>query len=240
MSNRDGLDTEELYAINAKTGEEVARITNQNFAKTIERTKKFNDAITSADEVILLHNHPGGYPPSDGDINALLKYGTKAGVTVGHDGSIYYYTKPNEIINESDFKFAMYKYKIYNEDMNIEKALSNLSEKFGYIIKVIKEGQQMHKTYFDDHKMSDQRTLDMLNEIKDMTEEEFEEHIRQLREEEAKKKVIFYARDDKYIIDDRNNTEDHIIAISEMSLDEIYDLSEKMESGMDVEVYIED
>ena len=58
----------------------------------------------------------------------LCKYG-KAGVTVGHDGSIYYYTKPNEIINESDFKFAMYKYKIYNEDMNIEKALSNLSRK---------------------------------------------------------------------------------------------------------------
>lgn len=47
----------------------------------------------------------------------------------------------------------------------------------------------MNKTYFDDHIMSDQRTLDMLNEIKNMTEEEFEEHIRQLREEESKKKI---------------------------------------------------
>ena len=54
------------------------------------------------------------------------------------------------------------------------------------------------------------------------------------------KKVIFYAPDDKYIVHDRNNTDAHIIAISELSLDEIYELSEKVESGMDVEVYIED
>lgn len=140
LSNRDGLDTEELYAINAKTGEEVARITNQNFAKTIERTKKFNDAITSVDEVILLHNHPGGMPPSDGDINALLKYGIKAGVTVGHDGSIYYYTKPLKPIPYLDYQVEISKQKMYNKIMKQENALEKLSEKNGFVFKIIRIG----------------------------------------------------------------------------------------------------
>jgi hypothetical protein len=37
LNNRGGLDTEELYAINAKTGDEAARITNQNISKGVER-----------------------------------------------------------------------------------------------------------------------------------------------------------------------------------------------------------
>lgn len=54
------------------------------------------------------------------------------------------------------------------------------------------------------------------------------------------KKIIFYGKDDKYIIDDRNNTGDHIKAICQMTEEEIYDLSKKNEEGIDVEVEIED
>lgn len=141
LNNRDGLDTEELYAINAKTGEEIARIRNQNIRQGIQRTKKFNDTIKSVEEVILIHNHPSGMPPSIDDLNALFAHNTMAGITVGHDGSIYLYTKPNKIIPESDFKVSLRKYKMYNSVVNIEKALEELSEKFGHKIKIIRTGE---------------------------------------------------------------------------------------------------
>lgn len=47
----------------------------------------------------------------------------------------------------------------------------------------------MRKTYVDDYMMDDQRTIDMLEEIKEMTDEEFEDHIRKLKREEAQKEV---------------------------------------------------
>lgn len=46
------------------------------------------------------------------------------------------------------------------------------------------------------------------------------------------KKVIFYAPDD------RNNTEDHITAICQMTVEEILDLCKENEKGIDVEVFI--
>ena len=140
LDNRDGLDTEELYAIDLITGKEVSRITDQQIRKGIRRTKKFNDLISKNTDLILLHNHPSGFPPSDGDINALFKYNTKAGITVGHDGSIYYYTKPTKPIAEFDYKVALSKQKIYNEVIRQEKTLENLSKEYGFVFKIIRKG----------------------------------------------------------------------------------------------------
>ena len=45
LNNRDGSDTEELYAIDLTTGKEIGRITNQNNSKGVKRTKSFDKKL---------------------------------------------------------------------------------------------------------------------------------------------------------------------------------------------------
>lgn len=54
------------------------------------------------------------------------------------------------------------------------------------------------------------------------------------------KNIIFYGRDDDLVIDDRNNTADHVKAICKMSEEDLMYISEKNEQGIDVEVYIDE
>lgn len=138
MNNRDATQTEELYAISLKSGIEISRITNQNNIAAVKRTDSFarllNEADSKGDRILLIHNHPRGLPPSISDINAL--YGNKnvVGITVGHNGSIYYYTRPNSIIDYNDWNIAMNHFKRFSEETSIEKALEVLSSKYKFIV----------------------------------------------------------------------------------------------------------
>lgn len=139
LNNRDGVDTEEIYAINLSNGSEVTRITDQHFRKKIKRTVEFQSRLDEADslgeKILLLHNHPDGLPPSIYDINVLINNLNVVGITVGHDGSLYYYTRPNKPILNSDFISAIKNYNDFTEITAIEKALEELQEKFGFLFK---------------------------------------------------------------------------------------------------------
>ena len=136
LNNRNGLRTEEIYAINLDTGAELARIVNQNVDSGVIRTKGFTKTLNEADKagtkVLLIHNHPKGLPPSPGDINSLISNRNIAGITVGHNGSVYYYTRPKKMIPEEDFRVALMKYLRYTETTGIEKALEDLSKEYGF------------------------------------------------------------------------------------------------------------
>lgn len=136
LNNRDGTDTEELYAVSLKDGREVSRITDQYYKSGVRRTPKFIRELNAADEtgeeILLLHNHPRGLPPSIGDINALTDNKNVSGITVGFDGSLYRYTKPNRKISKSDWAIALRRYKKYSEVTSMEKALSDLSSKYEF------------------------------------------------------------------------------------------------------------
>lgn len=141
LNNRDGADTEEIYAISLFDGHEVGRITNQHIKSAVRRTEKFTRELDAADssgeKVLLLHNHPKGLPPSISDINALYRNKNVAGITVGHNGSIYYYTRPVKVILESDWNSALRKYKRYSEITSMEKALENLCQEYGFIFRIL-------------------------------------------------------------------------------------------------------
>ena len=142
LSNRDGKNTEELYAVSLtnRIRREVARIADQNIPFGIKRTRSFTAKLNNADNkkesILLIHNHPRGMPPSIGDINALAVNKNVAGITIGHDGSIYYYTRPQKIITQKDFELAVSRYTRYSEITATEKALDDLSMSHGF--KVIK------------------------------------------------------------------------------------------------------
>lgn len=139
LNNRDGLKTEELYAISLDDGSEVASILGQKIESGVERTKEFTRKLDTADKsgkkILLLHNHPQGHPPSIGDLNALLRNKNVSGITVGHDGSIYYYTRPKRAISQFNFNVALRRYKEYTDITGMEKALEDLSTEFGFEIR---------------------------------------------------------------------------------------------------------
>lgn len=139
LSNRDGLKTEELYAIDLDTGDEIASIRGQQVEAGVHRTliftRKLNEADKAKERILLIHNHPRGMPPSLGDLNALVKNENVSGITVGHDGSIYYYSRPQREIMPADFEVALRKNSRYTEVTNIEKALEELSKTYGFEFK---------------------------------------------------------------------------------------------------------
>lgn len=132
----NGTQTEEIYAVSLKSGKEIARITNQNHESGVERShsfdKKLSDADRSGDEILLIHNHPRGLPPSISDINELLKHKNVSGITVGHNGSVYRYTRPNSKIPEIDWNVEMLHFSEFSESTSMEKSLEVLMEKFGF------------------------------------------------------------------------------------------------------------
>lgn len=138
LNNRDGKETEEIYAVSLSNGErrEISRITNQSIPSGVKRTKSFtrklNEADSLGESILLLHNHPRGMPPSISDINLLKKNKNVVGITVGHDGSIYFYTRPEKIITDEDFRLAVSNYARYSEITATEKALNELSVSHGF------------------------------------------------------------------------------------------------------------
>lgn len=136
LNNRDGSDTEELYAIRLSDGAEIGRITDQHLRKRIERTPEFTLKLNAADkageQIILIHNHPDGLPPSINDINALAENKNVAGITIGHDGSLYYYSRPIVPIDVDDWNIALKHFNKYSQNTAEENALRALSKKYGF------------------------------------------------------------------------------------------------------------
>lgn len=141
LYHRDGKNSEEIYAINLENGEEIARITDQNHDFGIKRTELFENKINKADQkgikVLLLHNHPRGMPPSITDINLLCNNKNVIGITVGHNGSIYFYSKPKQKIEKKYFYIALQRFSGYSEITRMEKVIEALSYMYGFVFYIL-------------------------------------------------------------------------------------------------------
>lgn len=131
--------TEELYAASLDTGAEIASVLGQQSEFGVKRTetfvRKLNTADKAKEKILLIHNHPRRLPPSLNDINALMKNKNVSGITVGHNGNIYYYSRPKKIISDEAFKVALMRNSRYTEITNFEKALEQLSDEYGFEFK---------------------------------------------------------------------------------------------------------
>ena len=141
LSNRTGKNTEEIYAISLTSGKDISSIIDQHIPFGVKKTDKFLADVVRAEEhgekILLIHNHPRGLPPSIEDLNELLTHSNAVGITVGHNGSIYYYSKPSRRITDFDFNIAFRKNKQYNGFEQYEKTVEELAKQFGFKFEVL-------------------------------------------------------------------------------------------------------
>lgn len=124
VDRNDGTPYETLFAIDLNSGEKISEISGQKLRKQIKRTRQFNEILSNVQDktnILLIHNHPEGMPPSIDDLNALIQNKNIQGITIGHDGSIYHYTRPDRVILEQEYQHAVLKISRLNVDDNIKK-----------------------------------------------------------------------------------------------------------------------
>ena len=143
LQHRNGTPFEDYYLLNADTGRVVALSNKARKTKGVV----YNDQVRrtfkeqSEQSLISIHNHPSGYPPSLSDFASLQQRSknntVKYGLTIGHDGSVYWYTRPNKRIPKialSKYSHQIEKFKKmgYNEVIAQEKTLEMFSNLFEF------------------------------------------------------------------------------------------------------------
>lgn len=100
LEHRDGTNVEDLYILDARTGEEITKnISAQQGYKVGLNNAQYTKALDN-ESIVILHNHPEGGRLSYADIKTLFETpNAKGSVVVGHDGSVFVAHSPNRNIS---------------------------------------------------------------------------------------------------------------------------------------------
>lgn len=138
LLHRSGTKYEDMYWLDPSTCEVVAWETQMDTEEEIVYSKRTKDIIRNKDNLITIHTHPMGLPPSIVDFNSNYTRGYSLGVVVGHNCKVYIYSS-NEILNELYFKMVVADYIElgYNEDEAEIKAIHHCTERFAISFKEV-------------------------------------------------------------------------------------------------------
>ncbi|MEI4338084.1 minor capsid protein [Streptococcus suis] len=143
LQHRNGTPFEDYCLLEANTGKVVAISNKARKKKGVVYNDQVRYAFKNSSErsLVSIHNHPSGYPPSLSDLASLQQRSKnnsiRYGLTAGHDGSIYWYTRPNTRIPKialSKYSHQIEKFKKmgYNEAVAQEKTLEMFSNLFEF------------------------------------------------------------------------------------------------------------
>lgn len=143
LQHRNGTPYEDYYLLDEESGRVVALSNKARKRKGVVYNEQVRKAFKDSPEqsLVSIHNHPSGYPPSLSDLASLQQRSknntVKYGLTIGHDGSVYWYTKPIKKIKPIDnylYRNSIEKYlrKGYNRVTAQELALMDWSEEYGF------------------------------------------------------------------------------------------------------------
>ena len=143
LQHRNGTPFEDYYLLNADTGRIVALSNKARKRKGVVYNEQVRNAFKENPEqsLVSIHNHPSGYPPSLSDFASLQQRSknntVKYGLTIGHDGSVYWYSKPNKRIHKKanqEYENLIEKMiKLgYTEVKAQEKTLALFAEKYDF------------------------------------------------------------------------------------------------------------
>ena len=143
LQHRNGTPFEDYYLLNADTGRVIALSNKARKRKGVVYNEQVRKAFKESPEqsLVSMHNHPSGYPPSLSDFVSLQQRSknntVKYGLTIGHDGSVYWYSKPNKRIHKKanqEYENLIEKMiKLgYTEVKAQEKTLALFAEKYDF------------------------------------------------------------------------------------------------------------
>lgn len=146
LKHRDGTMYEDMYFIDKNTGKIIASSTKINKESEVGYNKEIKKALSNYDmsQIIAIHNHPSGMPPSAGDFNAALRNGYYEGYTIGHDGSIIRYRAGKEPIDMESYilRLAIGGKNTYNEYDRQMLVLKEFKDRYGIQYEVISSGKK--------------------------------------------------------------------------------------------------
>ncbi len=143
LQHRNGTSFEDYYLLDVETGKVVAVSNKARKVKGVVYNDQVRNAFKSSSEkgLVSIHNHPSGYPPSLSDLASLQQRSknnsVKYGLTAGHDGSVYWYLRPNKRIPKEanrtyEAQIDKFRKMGYSEVVAQEKSLEMFSELFDF------------------------------------------------------------------------------------------------------------
>ncbi len=97
LNHRNGTKYEDMYWVDAVTGEILMSALNEQKESGIQYTKAILRAISENPNIIAFHTHPSSMPPSAADFNSIFRHGYAIAFVVCHDGKIIQYVAEEEI-----------------------------------------------------------------------------------------------------------------------------------------------
>ena len=97
LIHRSGTLFEDMYWIDADTGEIVAKALDEKLEKQVVYTKSLLSLIKTTDNLIAMHTHPNSMPPSIADFNSCFQHNYVGGLVICHDGTVYNYMSNQNI-----------------------------------------------------------------------------------------------------------------------------------------------
>ncbi|MBP3753584.1 MAG: hypothetical protein J6I66_01860 [Lachnospiraceae bacterium] len=96
LEHRNGTDYEDLYLIDGITGSPIYQLSTSDVPHGVRYNEEIETAILQAHndkkEIIAIHNHPNGLPPTMDDGVSAYDHGYSKGVVIGHNLEVFTYT----------------------------------------------------------------------------------------------------------------------------------------------------
>ena len=105
LAEKSGTENEVLVLLDADDGSLIYRKNNKSINR-VEYSKTLLQAIEKAKKegknILAIHNHPNGLPPTADDCVSAAMHGYSLGVVCGHNGAVYTYKPSDTMYTESD------------------------------------------------------------------------------------------------------------------------------------------
>lgn len=105
LFHRSGTLFEDMYWIDADTGEVIASALDEKNEGKVEYSNSVLKAIQGKTNLITLHTHPNSMPPSVADFNSCFGRKYIKSLVICHNGIVYEYSSNQEI---SETLYVMY------------------------------------------------------------------------------------------------------------------------------------